>query len=114
MTRAKICLRVTRAIIRIMSKDAKNEILQTWLPKIKEKKGAAQMTQSIIKGSVTAAIIKISREKKANTDLYNQKSPDVSKRQNHKKETKAMATQITRAKKRKRVTRAIIRVMSKK
>ena len=47
------------------------------------------MTQSIIKGSVTVAIIKINREKKANTDLYNQKCSDVSKRQNHKKRNKS-------------------------
>ena len=72
------------------------------------------MIQVIIKGRVTGALIRMSRKKKANTDLYNQKNSDVSKRQNHKKEKKIMATQVTRAKIRKRVTRAIIRIMSKK
>ena len=69
------------------------------------------MTQAMINGSITGAIIRISREKEVNTVLYHQKGSDVSKRQNRKKETKTMATQVTKAKIRKRVTRAIIRVI---
>ena len=44
------------------------------------------MTQSMIKGSFTGAIIRIRRGKrKQNTDLYNRKCSGVIKRQNHKK-----------------------------
>ena len=48
------------------------------------------MIQVMIKSRVTGALIRMSRKKKANTDLYNQKNSDVSKRQNHKKETKKL------------------------
>ena len=72
------------------------------------------MTQAMIKGSVTGAIIRISREKKRTLTYITKKVQTWVNAKIIKKETKTVATHVTRAKIRKRVTRAIIRVMSKK
>ena len=44
------------------------------------------MIQVMIKGRVTGATIRISREKKANTDLYNQKKKKKKKKKKFRRE----------------------------